>query len=74
MGYSLFQHDQLCSVGDEVNMILVKAESWVATRDGPISKCPNIVCILMSETLRYTPLYILTSISCVLKSEYKIEL
>ena len=52
-GLSL-QYDQLSSVGDEVKKILVKAESWVATRDGPISECPNIVCILMFEHIVLT--------------------
>ena len=42
-GCSLLQYNQLSSVGDEVKQILVKAESWVATRDGPISKYSQTV-------------------------------
>lgn len=36
--HSSLQDNQSPSVGEEVKHILLKAESWVATRDGPISK------------------------------------
>ena len=39
MSFSL-QHKHLSIVGEEVKRILVKAETWVATRDGPISELP----------------------------------
>ena len=36
--HSPLQYRHLSIVGEEVRNVLVKAESWVATRDGPISE------------------------------------
>ena len=38
--HSPLQHKHLSIVDEEVKRILVKAETWVATRDGPISELP----------------------------------
>ena len=45
--HSFIQDNQSPSVGDQVKQILVKAESWVATRDGPISKPLHVMSILV---------------------------
>ena len=49
--HSLLQDNQSLGVGEEVKRILVKAEGWVATRDGPISKSLHVMSIPVLKIL-----------------------